>query len=456
MTLKNLRDRWAASVEALDAATRALEAPAEGADTEALARDLTTATENVAAAQAAYEQRAAVEAARTAVPAPIADLPEPTADPSPEQRAAGVQVTKAEPTYHPTSEAMFFRDVLAAEKHNDPEARERLQRNYAEVTEQLGAEYRAVATSALGSTVVPQYLLNLVAPALRAGRPFLNAISRLPLPKDGMSVYVARVTTATTVAAQATENAAFSATDIAVTDLNPSVRTFVGQNDLSVQAIERGSMSQELVFQDLAADYAAKLDASALAGAGTSGTHLGVLSTSGINAITYTDATPTVAELYPKLLDCVQQIENVQGKRANLIVMHPRRWAWLRAGTDTTTRPLIVPTAGYGNENVMGLTGDSASGDVVGTLIGIPVVTDANVPTNLGAGTNEDRIIVLDREKSHVFEDGDGTPLFLTLDQVAGPASVRLAVRGYSAFTAGRYPTSVSVISGTGLVTPTF
>jgi hypothetical protein len=33
----------------------------------------------------------------------------------------------------------------------------------------------------------------------------------------------------------------------------------------------------------------------------------------------------------------------------DLIVMHPRRWAWIAAATDTTGRPLIVPTGATQN-----------------------------------------------------------------------------------------------------------
>jgi hypothetical protein len=39
-----------------------------------------------------------------------------------------------------------------------------------------------------------------------------------------------------------------------------------------------------------------------------SGQHLGMLNASGINAITYTDGTPTVAELWPKEVDAVRQV----------------------------------------------------------------------------------------------------------------------------------------------------
>ena len=99
----------------------------------------------------------------------------------------------------------------------------------------------------------------------------------------------------------------------------------------------------------------------------------------------------------------------------------------------------------------------AAYGQVVGTLHGLPVVTDANIPTGLGAGTNEDRIIVARAEDLLLWEEGDGAPSRLRFEETTGGSlTVKLVVYGYSAFTGGRYPSALSVISGTGLVTPTF
>jgi hypothetical protein len=44
----------------------------------------------------------------------------------------------------------------------------------------------------------------------------------------------------------------------------------------------------------------------------------------------------------------------------------------------------------------------------------------------------------------------------MSFEQSNAPGAIRLAVWGYSAFTAGRYPSSTSVIVGTGLVAPSF
>jgi hypothetical protein len=93
-------------------------------------------------------------------------------------------------------------------------------------------------------------------------------------------------------------------------------------------------------------------------------------------------------------------------------------------------------------------------------LQGLPVVTDANITITNGVGTNEDIIIVARAGVAGdliLWEDGDGVPQQLKFEEtIAGSLTIKLVAYGYVGFTAGRYPTSVSVISGTGLGTPTF
>ncbi len=451
MTLAELRAAYDAALERMNSANEVLER--EDATDEERSQAQTEFDEARAEREqlrARFERQRDLDEARRNAPIP------PAGDDADEDEAGtDVRVTSDEPTYRQHGEHSFMRDMFAAHR-GSTEARERLERSNRELLDGGDVvELRDVGTAAFGALVVPQYLTDLVAPYLRAGRPFLNSVNRLQLPPDGMTLNVPRITTGTAAAAQASENSGFQETDIDETTLTVNIRTFAGQQDVSVQALERGTLTEEIVFQDLASDYATKVDASAIADDGTSGTHLGVLGTSGINAVTYTDASPTAAELWPKIHDAVQRISSVQGKRANLIVMHPRRWAWLLSQSDSQGRPLVLPVSDP-RFNAQGAFDPGSYGELVGTLAGFPVVTDANVPTNLGGSTNEDRIIVVDRNLVHVFEEQDGAPLLVRLEQTVGPQSVRLAVRGYSAFTAGRYPTAVSVISGTGLATPSF
>lgn len=365
--------------------------------------------------------------------------------------ASPVVVPGNEPrTYRQGGEHSFVRDAYRSIFSHDMGASERLGRHLQEER----AETRDIGTAAFGDgLVVPQYLTEEYAEVARAGRVFIERARSIPLDDEGMTMTIPRGTTGTTVAAQASENAAVSETDFDETDLVVNVRTFSGQNDLSRQSIERGRGTDAIVLADLAADYGAKVDASAIADDGTSGTHLGILNVGSINAVTYTDASPTVPEFYSKLADAVQRIPSNRLMPADSIFMAPRRWGWIVAALDSSNRPLVLPQALA--ENAIAV-GDPAGLGAVGQMAGLPVFTDPNIPVNLGVGTNEDRVIVA-RMFDVLFAEEAGAPQRLVFEETAGGnLTVKLVVYGYSAFTAGRYPAGISVISGTGLVTPTF
>ena len=86
----------------------------------------------------------------------------------------------------------------AAEVRGDFAARQRIERHMAE----MAVEHRASDTGAFSGLVVPQYLTDQVAPYARAGRPFADAVRNLPLPAEGLSVNISRITTGSTEASQ--------------------------------------------------------------------------------------------------------------------------------------------------------------------------------------------------------------------------------------------------------------
>lgn len=452
MDEKSLRARYNAAVRALEAADAAIDALPDDADADTIALAEQNHKDAVGEAERAKNSLDAHEARERARAAfkPLAEDGEEN-----KRHAVAKGELRDEPVYRPGVRSSFFQDAFRATFQADSAAGERLARNRSQVLE--GAEYRDVDTSAYGALVVPQYLTDLFAPYNHKGRPFANAVTSVPLPDKGMTLNIPRLTTGTATAIQATENAGVQETNLDETTLAVSVRTIAGQQDVSRQAIDRGEMIDTITFADLGGHYAQTLDTQIITADGTSGTILGVLNTSSINAITYTDASPTVGELYPKLLDGIQQVNTAVGgigMWADLIVMHPRRWGWLCAAVDSQSRPLVVPNA-QAPMNASGVGATAGYGEV-GTLAGLPVVLDANIPTNLGGGTNEDRIIITSRRANLLFER-PGDPSQLRFEQTGGGnLTVKLVLFGYAAFTAGRYPTATSVISGTGLATPTF
>jgi hypothetical protein len=173
--------------------------------------------------------------------------------------------------------------------------------------------------------------------------------------------------------------------------------------------------------------------------------------------VTYTDASPSVAELYPKILDGVQRIQTNYFGGPNFILMHPRRLAYILAAVDDSKRPLAVPTA-QGPQNAFATgSGSVVYGNSGYTIAGLPVITDANVITTNGVGANEDVIIIGNTQEAHLWEQGDGSPMMLRFEQPKGAElDVQMIVYGYSAFTANRYPNAFALVGGTGLITPTF
>jgi HK97 family phage major capsid protein len=353
-------------------------------------------------------------------------------------------------TYRQQGNHSFLSDAYAAEFGGSYEARDRLAQHMKEES----IESRAVGTGAFAGLTIPQYLVDEFAPLARAGRPAANAVRSATLPSEGMTISLSRITTGTATGVQATENSAVQNTDIDDTKLDVPVVTIAGQQDVSRQALERSTNVEQVIMGDLLGDYAVRLDGQVLNGSGVSGQALGILQTAGINAVTYTDASPTVGEFYAKLADAVQRVPGNRYLPATGILMHPRRWGWLMAALDTTNRPLVLPAAGAPS-NAAGVGSAAEYGQVVGQMLGLPVITDANVPTTLGGGT-EDIVIVGRLDDAILWEEASG-PKQLRFDATtAGSLQVKVVVYGYAAFTAGRYPAGISTVGGTGLIAPTF
>lgn len=397
-----------------------------------------------------------------------------------ERRQGGAVVGREQRTYTEDrdrrGETSFFVDAFRAQLLGDVNALSRLQRHAQEITvEGEGTQTRAVTTGSFSGLVVPQYLIDLAARVIRNGRPFVNTVMRLPLPDQGMQLIVPRGTTGAAVSSQATENSALQNTDEVWANLTVPIATIGGQQDVSRQSLERGTPGiDQIVYLDLAGAYHAELDRQAITGTGASGQMLGVVNTAGIGAATAFGAVVTGALLNTKLAGAIAAVAGAGvGLDPGLIVMHPRRWGYLTSLSDTAGRPLVTP-AGANGQNTLGQNaspGSYSGGDtpndfraanVVGYIQGMPVITDANVPTNVGTNV-EDLILAIDEDAVLLWEEGDGMPRQLRFEQTLGQnLTVKLVAYGYAAFTAGRYPQSVAKIGGLdttatyGLVAPTF
>lgn len=370
-----------------------------------------------------------------------------------EMASTRVKVTNEARTYEQGNGRSYLQDLAKSQISGDPEARARLDRHAAEV--RIDPEYRDLnRTDTSGGYFVPPIWLNEYVELARAGRPTANLVTNLPLPPGTDSINIPKVSTGTATAIQAADNSAVQETDLADTSVQANVKTIAGQQDLAIQLMEQSPFNfDQVVFADLAADYATKVNVQVLSGTNANNQVKGILTdTTGINTVTYTDTTATVAELYSKIADGIQKVHTNRFMEPQVIVMHPRRWAWITAAADTTGRPLVSPS-GPGQNQVASFTA-VASQRVVGELQGLPVVTDPSIPITNGAGTNEDVIIIMRASDCVLYESSLRTRVLP--DVGSGTLTVRLQVYGYIAFTAERQAKGISVLSGTGLTAPTF
>jgi len=367
-------------------------------------------------------------------------------------KVGGATVTREARTYSPeNADVSFVKDAFTAKFSNDYAAQERLARH----TREEEVERRSVGTGNFAGLVIPQYLVDLAAPLARAGRPTADfATNKMALPAAGMTLNISRMTTGTSTAVQAAENDAISNTNADDTLLTVNVRTIAGQQDISKQAIERGTGIDTFIIQDLIRGWHTTLDSQILNGTGASGQILGLNDTPGVNAVTYTDASPTVAALYPKLADAYQQIQTGAFMNPTHWVMHPRRLAFLLAAVDLAGRPLVVPTLnGPMNAYATGV-GQAYYGNSGYSMMGLPIIADANVRTDFDG--DQDRIYCVTAPEFHLWEQA-GSPFALNFDATgAGSLTIKSVVYGYAAATAGRYPAAFSYVAGTGLAAPTF
>lgn len=363
------------------------------------------------------------------------------------RNSGGARVISEEATYHNRSKNDFLADAIAAEFGGSYEARDRIARYQREVL-----ETRDSGTSNFAGLVVPQYLVDSFATLRRAGRPTLDISVNSALPAQGMTLNIGRLTTGITSYVQASENSAPTESSPDDTLLTVNVNTVASMFDLSKQAVLRGTGIETQLLGDAVRSYQTKVDALAINGSGSSGEHLGILNTTGINAVTYTDASPTYAEFFPKLVQAITDVSTNFFGSATHIVMHPSLAGCILRALDGSNRPQF--TSNLGNPQNAAGTFQRPGYDLGGfQILGIPVVLDANMPTNLGAATNQTAVIVGNFDESYIFEDNSGTPLYVRFEQPDGNIAIRTVVFGFSAYTAGKYPAAFSAITGTGLIT---
>jgi HK97 family phage major capsid protein len=338
------------------------------------------------------------------------------------------------------------------------EARERLMRHYAAVKDEGGVrQARALSTTTAaegGYLVAPAHVQSLFARLLVNGATVTQLVNKMPLPPKTDQINLPKQSGGTSVA-QHVQNEGLSETSAAFGTVQFNAFRYGGAQTIPNFLLDRSLPGvDQIVMGDLGRQLASKLDSDIIAAGGNGLTGIeGILAADGIGTATATAGTATWADLYPALVNAIADVQTAHYASPDAIVMHPRRWAWCLAQVDSDDRALIGAVSPQ--NAVAGFNGPVAPPEgamaavPVGNILGIPVYLDSNIPTTLGAGTDEDRIIVGVFKEAMLFQSAPMFAVSTEAEFLKDQTLVR--VTQDVAFTAERYPGAFSVVSGTAL-----
>lgn len=386
-------------------------------------------------------------------------------------RRSGGALAGVDETYRRNSGHSYFRDLVAQQLQPTPACAQRLARHAEQMDQALASgevekRSRLYATPADldglevrtnpsridgqgGYFTPPLWLIEEYVNYARPGRAIADLLRPIPLPPGTDSINLPKILTSTATGVQTADAAAVTSQDMTDTFLTAPVRTIAGQQDFAMQLLDQSPINfDEVIYRDLMADYNQKLDLQALSGTGLNGQCLGILNVTGINAVTFTNASPTLPLLWLPIMQAASKVANGVFTPPTAIAMSASQWYWAASQLDTVNRPLL---GGMGPNNAMGSV-QRAAQNAMGQLSVWNAIGDANVPTNLGAGSNESRIFLAAWDELFLFE---GTPRTRVLTEVlSGTLQVRVQLYNYVATLPQRRPAAISVISGTGLISP--
>lgn len=345
----------------------------------------------------------------------------------------------------------YLQDLIRNQLNLDPtgEARDRLMRHAQDVATLPGyAEARDLSRTdgSGGYFAPPAWLVDQFIKVARPGRPFADAVQKQQLPPGTDSINIPKVMTGTATGIQTADNTSVVEQDLTDSFVNAPVRTIAGQQGISLQLLDQSPVAfDEIVFQDLVADYAVQVDKQVLYGSGTTGQVLGVHNTNGIQTIPVSSV--DIQGVYSAIAQAITLVNTSRYLPPDAIFMHPRRFGWFTAQLDSEHRPLFLPDA-QSPMNAVGIQDRVAAESVVGRMQGIPIVADNSIGTTFGSETptgTEDAIYVVRSTDLVLYESGLRTRV---LPEVrADTLTILVQAYGYLAF-ASRYPSSVVEISG--------
>ena len=289
----------------------------------------------------------------------------------------------------------FLENTLRAQYLNDDAARQYI---------------AAAADTTDNAGLIPtRQLTELINPLSNADRPFIDSVSSAALPDAGMSFEIPKLTQAPTVAETA-EGAAPSNTDQNVSFLTVNVKKYAGQQQFSVELLDRSSPAffAELVRQ-MEFAYAKATDVAvgtALINGGTDGGN----------------RTVTAANIQDFISDAAVSIYKGTLGFAQNIVVSPEQWGALMGLVDGSNRAVFTQTI-----NPQNASGNLTPTNIRGNIGGL----NLRVSTALtdGSGTGDNTMIVINPDSYTWYES---TKYRLETNVIAS-GQISVAYYGYGA-----------------------
>jgi HK97 family phage major capsid protein len=329
----------------------------------------------------------------------------------------------------------IFNDIRLANK-GDHAAKERLTKGF----EGLNAEGKAMSegVAAQGGYLVRPQVERQIVEAKELDNVLRGLCSKLNVTTN--SIQLDQIGLSTTAGWVEELQNKVEGTGMTLASVTANVFTAAGLATISNQLLADSNPAvDQLAVRDLTKRLVALEEAAFIAGTGT-GQPLGILNTPGIGAtaLTATD----ILSLLDAILDAVADVETDHGA-PSAILMHPRTWTRILKSRDAQGAYYIDPTGGVQDPRT-GLRGP------VKSLWGYQVITTNRMPTNLGGGTNESRVIVGDFSEALILDRqgitvDESQHVYFTTNQTVFRAEQRVG------FTAARTPAAFNVVGGAGL-----
>jgi HK97 family phage major capsid protein/HK97 family phage prohead protease len=340
-------------------------------------------------------------------------------------------------------------NLLYRKAQGDPEARTSLIEMSQKAAAEYGEKALSEATGSSGYLVPPQYWQQGIA-EYRIAAARVRQLCRVINGITSNLVYIPRETGIATVGWTA-ENAPKPSTDQTFGQLAVNIFTLAGISKISNQLLEDSTPAvDQIVRADLGRLLGQAEDIAFLVGTGA-GQPTGILNTAGI--LSGALGAATIADAIASAIAAIQA--NYFGD-PEAIVINPKHLNVMRTAKDSNNRYIFEPAFFMGNSPVNrafmensgnlggGFTGFPSQGGPQGTVWGLPLYADANLP----APTNLGNIIVGAFSEAYVLER---TGVTIDVSSEAGTSFEQNQTwfRGEErlGFTAARQPTAFYAIT---------